>query len=109
VSSTRPLVYRLLEEVVVEVHAEGLQVQVLLVAQVGHRELADAVQVVTSPLAVNSRSSACTVLPAEVGRDVGDVVAVVGLLGPLRVAGLEALAAALRGLRQVLICTPASL
>ena len=30
----------------VEAHAEGLQVQVLLVAQVGHRELADVVQVV---------------------------------------------------------------
>jgi hypothetical protein len=33
------------EEVVVELQPEGLQVQVLLVAQVGHRELADAVEV----------------------------------------------------------------
>ena len=35
-----------LEVVVVEAHAERLQVEVLLVAQVGHRELADAVEVV---------------------------------------------------------------
>jgi hypothetical protein len=54
-----------LEEVVVEAHAEGLQVQVLLVAQVGHRELADAVEVVASPEAVNSRSSALTVFFAR--------------------------------------------
>ena len=42
-----------------------------------------------SPEAVNSRSSACTVLlRGEVGRDVGDVVAVVGRLGPAGVARL---------------------
>ena len=35
-----------LEVVVVEAHAERLQVEVLLVAQVGDRELADAVEVV---------------------------------------------------------------
>ena len=48
----------------VEAHAERLQVEVLLVAQVGDRELADAVEVVVSPEAVNARSSARTVLPA---------------------------------------------
>jgi hypothetical protein len=51
---------------VVELHAEGLQVQVLLVAQVGHRELADAVQIVRVAAGGELRGRRhVTVLPAR--------------------------------------------
>ena len=82
-----------LEEVVVEAHAQGLQVQVLLVAQVGHGELADAVHVVR--VARGGEGAVVGIhrlLRREVGRHVGDVAAVVGALGPLRVARLQGLA-----------------
>jgi hypothetical protein len=54
----------------------------------------------TSPLAVNSRSSACTVFWPGSRGNVGDVVAVVGGFGPFRVAGLEALGAQLGAVGQ---------
>ena len=54
-----------------------------------------------SPEAVNSRSSARTVLPGqEVGGDVGDVLAVVGGLGPACIARLQALRGAPAPMRQ---------
>ncbi len=59
-------------------------------AQVGDRELADAVEVVA---AARGREAAVVgahgATGAEVGRDVGDVVAVVGRLGPAGVTGLQ--------------------
>ena len=87
-----------LQVVVVELHREGLQVQVLLVAQVGHGELAHAVEVVHvaagGELAVVGLHR---LLRQEVVGDVLDVVAVVGDLGPFGVAGLEALGAQVGG------------
>ena len=80
-----------LEVVVVEAHAEGGEVEVLLVAQVGDRELADAVAVVEA-----ARGGELAVVGLdrlagpEVGGDVGDVVAVVGVLGPARIARRQA-------------------
>jgi hypothetical protein len=63
---------------VVELDAEGLQVEVLLVAQVRDRELADAVYVFGvaggRELAVVGRNRLAR---EEVGGDVGDVFAVV--------------------------------
>mmetsp|Transcript_20389 Transcript_20389/g.78156 ORF Transcript_20389/g.78156 Transcript_20389/m.78156 type:complete len:636 (-) Transcript_20389:435-2342(-) len=88
-----------LQEVAVELQAKGLQVQVLLVAQIGHRELADAVEVVHvargGELAVVGLHR---LLGDEGVGDVLDVVAVVGRLGPCGVAGLEALEPHLRGI-----------
>ena len=86
------------EEVVVEAHAEGLEVQVLLVAQVGHGELADVVQVLRvaggGELAVVGMHGA----PGQVVvGDVLDVVAVVGRLRPAGIARLEALQPCLGG------------
>ena len=83
--------------VVVEAHAKGLQVQVLFVPQVGHGELADAVDVVR--VAAGGEGAVVGVhglLGGEVGGDVGDVLAVVGRFRPARVARLQALQAALR-------------
>ncbi len=56
-------------------------------AQVGHRELADRVEVVDVTRCGEAAIVGLHRLAGlEVGRDVGDVVAVVGRLGPLRVA-----------------------
>ena len=98
-----------LEEVVVEAHAEGLQVEILLVAQVGDGELADRVEVVRVARGGELAVVGLDRLPGEeVGGDVGDVVAVVELLAlrigrigrPAVVARLEALDAQLRAVRQ---------
>jgi hypothetical protein len=63
---------------------EGLQVQILLVAQVGHGELADAVQVLDVAAgrkgAVVRRDGAAG---NEIVGNVLDVLAVVGGFGPL--------------------------
>jgi hypothetical protein len=73
------------------------------VAQVGHGELADGVEIVDV--------ARCGELPvismhglaqAELGGDVGDVVAVVGVSGPARVARAQAAQARLHRTRQVL-------
>ena len=68
-------VERALEEVGIEVDAEGAQVDVLLVAQVLHRELAHLVEIVAVHVAGMRRD----VLP----RDLADVLAVVAVLGHL--------------------------
>ena len=78
--------------IVVKAHRKGLEVQVLLVAQVGHGKQPDVVQ----RLDIARGGEAAVVrlhrlAGQKVGGYVGDVLAVVGLLGPLRVAGLEAL------------------
>ncbi len=84
------LVQARLQKIVVEAHAEGLQVQVLLVAQVGHRKLADAVKVVdVARGGVRAVIGLDRLARGKIGGDVSDVVAVVGRLGPLRIAGLE--------------------
>jgi hypothetical protein len=85
------------EEVVVESDFEGLEVQVLLMAQVGHGEHADALEVVH--VAAGGELPVVGLhglLREEVVGDVLDVFAVVGRLGPLRVARLDALGAQLR-------------
>ena len=82
--------------VVVKFQGKGLQVQVLLAAQIGHGKFAHAVQVIHVAAggiaAVVSRHSFAG---QKVGGDVGDVVAGVRGLGPQRVAGLHALGAQL--------------
>ena len=80
------------EEVTVKAQAEGLQVEVLFVAQVGHRELAHAFEV--SRVARGAEFAVVGpdgLLRREVGGNVGDVVALVGRLGPVGVARLAAL------------------
>jgi hypothetical protein len=80
------------------------------VAQVGDRELADAVAVVVPagggelPVVGLDRLAR-----PEVGGDVGDVVAVVGVLGPARIARRQAGERASTEAARVAICTPASL
>jgi hypothetical protein len=95
-------VERGLQIIIVELDAEGLQVLVLLVAQVGDGEAADRFDVVHiagggGRLAVAGRDG---FLRQEVVGDVLDVVAVVGRLGPLGVARLEAAGARLHRGRQ---------
>ena len=85
----------------VKAHAKGAQVQVLLVAQVGHGELADAVQV----LRVTGGGGGAVVgldrlALSEVGGDVGDVLAVVGVFRPGGVARLVTHQPGLGGARQ---------
>ena len=82
--------------IVVELDLKGFQVQVLLVAQIGHGKLAHAIEVIDI-------AAACELavvgldrfLGQKVSRDVGNIVPVVGrsvlATGPLRVPGLEAL------------------
>src|SRR5690606_37080532 len=96
-------VQRALQEVDVEVDAERGQVLVLLVAQVGHGEAADRLDVLDvaaggdrMPLDLHGVAA-----PVGVGH-VLDVVAVVGLRRPLGVAGLEPAQARLGGAGQVL-------
>ena len=90
-----------LEVVVVELHLEGLEVQVLLMAQVGHGELPDAVQVVSIAAAGELAVVRLDGLAGqEIGGDVANVVAVVGRLGPAGVTGLEALGTALGAVGQ---------
>ena len=87
-----------LEVVVVKAHAEGAQVQVLLVAQVGHRELADAVQVLRVARGGGGAVVGLDRLErSEVGSDVGDVLAVVGVFRPGGVSRLVAQQPRLRG------------
>jgi hypothetical protein len=80
---------------------EGLQVQILLVAQVGHGELADAVQVLDVAAgregAVVRRDG---LAGNEIVGNVLDVLAVVGGFGPLGVTGLEAFGAQLGAVGQ---------
>ena len=86
----------------VELQTEGLQVQILFVAQVGHGELADAVEIV-----LVSRSGEFTVvgtnrlLRHEVGGDIDDVVALVSFVRPARVAGFQTIDARLDRLHQL--------
>src|SRR5690606_7302312 len=89
-------------EVDVEGHAERGQVRVLLAAQPGDGELTDRLEVVRVVLAGDDVAVDLHALAAQVGGgDVGDVVAVVGVGRPLRVAGPVAPGAGLGGQRQV--------
>ena len=90
------LIQARLKVIVVEAHRKRLQIKVLLMAQIGHGKLANRVQVFNV-----TRRGEFTVVGLdgfarhEIGGNVGDVVAVVGQLGPGGVAGLEALGARL--------------
>ncbi|MDR6139120.1 hypothetical protein QE438_002424 [Pseudoxanthomonas sp. SORGH_AS 997] len=96
-------VKRALQEVHVEAHAEGGQVGVLLAAQVGHGEAADGIEVLDVLGAGDGVAFDLDGIAAQVGGgDIGDVVAVVGRLGPVGVAGLEAVQARIGGPGQVL-------
>ncbi|MNS90914.1 hypothetical protein D3C72_1249860 [compost metagenome] len=95
-------VQRRFQVVIVELHAERLQVDVLFVAQVGDGKRADRVDVFhvaigRGRLAIAGRDGLAGL---EVVGDIGDVVAVVGGLGPFGVAGLEAARARLHGIGQ---------
>ena len=91
-----------LEEISVEAHTEGAQVEILLMTQVRDRELADAVEVI----GIAARGVFTVVGPdglplQEVGRDVGDVLAVVRGLRPAGTAWLQPLHARLRRQRKI--------
>ncbi|MNV31063.1 hypothetical protein D3C71_1223540 [compost metagenome] len=98
-----------LQVVLVKVQVERLQILVLLIAQVGHGELADVVVVLHVTI---GRELAVVGLDGGLGLEglgnICDVVAVVEVLGqrvvavggPAVVAGLEALGAQLRALGQ---------
>ncbi|MCY1521820.1 hypothetical protein D9M68_566520 [compost metagenome] len=88
--------------VIVERQAEGLQVQVLFAAQIGHGEDADVVQVVDiarggdgHAVGLDGRSG------LEIARDVGDVVALVAVGGPVGGIGRQAAGAGLHADGQV--------
>src|SRR5690606_18400731 len=87
--------------IVIEPDRKSLQVQVLLVAQIGHGKLADRVDVVD---VARSGEFAVVRLDGLAGqkvlRNVVDVVAVVGRLGPQCVARLNALGARLGAVGQ---------
>ncbi|CAM2147879.1 hypothetical protein PT2222_10321 [Paraburkholderia tropica] len=92
-------VERRFEVVAVELHAERLQVEILLVAQVGDGEAADRFEVFRilragDGLAVLGRDGFAREVVAG---DFGDVFAVVGGFGPARVARLQAARARLGG------------
>jgi len=72
-------VQRRLEIEHVEAHTEGRQIQVLLVAQVGHRKAADVLQVLGVAAGSHRRAVARGLRLArqELARNVGDVVALV--------------------------------
>ena len=82
----------------VKSHLEGLQVQVLFAAQIGHGEVADIVEIVH--IAIGGEAAVVGrhgFLRQKIPRDVGNVVAVVGVFGPSVVAWRQPLSAALGG------------
>ena len=80
-----------------------MQIEILLVTQVGDGELANGVDVLDVAAGSNWRAIAGRhgALREEIGGDVGDVVAVVGRCRPASIARLEALGARLHGERKV--------
>ena len=97
-------VQRGFQVVIVEFHAEGLQVDILLVAQVGDGERADRIDVVDVAVGRGGQAIAGRhrLAGLEVVGDIGDVVAVVGRFRPFGVARLEAARARLHGIGQCL-------
>ncbi len=80
-------VQRGLEEIHVEAHAVGLQVVVLLVAQRGHGELADRVEIAGVASGDDAPAVSFHAGAVEIGaRHVGDVIAAITRLGPVAVA-----------------------
>ncbi|MNQ66437.1 hypothetical protein D3C85_809290 [compost metagenome] len=97
-------VERAFQVVVVERQAEGLQVQILLAAQISHGEDADVVQAFNvagggDGLAVGRLDGLASL---EVAGDVGDVVALVAVGGPVGGFGRQAAGAGLHADGQVM-------
>ncbi|MCY1203993.1 hypothetical protein D9M72_155080 [compost metagenome] len=94
---------RAFQVVIVEGQAEGLQVQVLLAAQVGHGEDADVFQVVDVAGGGDGHAVGLDGLAGlEVARDVDDVVALVAVGRPFGGIGAQAAGAGLHADGQVI-------
>ncbi len=96
-------VERAFQVVIVERQAEGLQVQILLAAQIGHGEDADVFEVVDiarggdgHAVGLDGRAG------LEIARDIGDVIALVTVGGPVGGIGRQAAGAGLHADGQVL-------
>ena len=90
------LIQRGFQEIVVEVHLEGLQVQVLFTAQVGHGKATNIVQPVRVGGAGHVLVAGIDPVPAQVGLgDIIYVVAAIAVCRPVGIIRLHALAAGL--------------
>ena len=85
----------------IEGDLKGLQIQVLLTAQIGHCKTLDIVQIVH--IAIGSETAVIGLngfLRQKIFGNIGNVVAVVSVFWPSRVGGRQASCAALCGHRQ---------
>ena len=94
----------------IERDVEGLEVEILFVAQIGHCKLANAVDV----LDITTRGIRAVIgcngfFRQKISGDIGNVIAVVGGLWPTRVARLNAACARLSRVGEGLYLHPASL
>ena len=86
----------------IEHNAKQFQIAVLLVAQISYRKVADRVEIVEFTGGGHGHvGRSGGFFRQKIGRDIGDVFAVVGCFGPLRIARLEAAAARLHRDREV--------
>ena len=83
---------RRLEVIHVEAHAEGLQIKVLLVAQIGHRKRPDRIEIIRVGATHNRLDAQRRHRSARqiIAGNVGDVGAAIAALGKARIVGVDA-------------------